>query len=242
MPPWICQLVLAAAIGSCALPATAQLTPDDSLELALIRAAPAADPEVIHLALAALSCASAQGEPAARHLTVIDYSLPSTQARLWVFDLSERRALYTELVAHGRNSGDNHARSFSNIEGSFETSLGLFRTQASYVGKNGYSMRMHGLEAGFNDRAAERAIVMHGAPYVSKGFARIKGRLGRSHGCPAVRPEIAQPLIDTIKNGQYLFAYYPDPKWLAASTYLRCARGKTRLPNTVTASAASAMR
>lgn len=208
------------AIASCAysLPATAEI----SLTDALIQAAPKASPKVIRLAVAAASCASQQGYPAAQRLAVIDYSRPSTEPRLWVFDLSQRRQLYAEWVAHGRNSGGNYARSFSNAVGSFASSLGLFRTRDPYEGHNGYSLRMDGLDAGFNDRAAERAIVMHGAPYVTTRFLRSQGRLGRSQGCPAVRPEIAHSLIDTIKGGQYVFSYYPDPTWLATSTYLKC--------------------
>lgn len=193
-----------------------------SLERALINAAPAADPKVIQLAVRATACASGQGQHGARRLAVIDYSRPSTEPRLWVFDLPQRRLLYSELVAHGRNSGANYARSFSNTLGSYESSLGLFLTRDPYDGHNGYSLRMQGLEAGFNDRAEDRAIVMHGAPYVSTKFLRAQGRLGRSQGCPAVRPEVARPLIDSLKGGQYVFSYYPDPKWLASSTYLRC--------------------
>lgn len=192
------------------------------LEQALIKAAPAANPKVIQLAVQAAACAARHGQNGARRLAVIDYSRPSTQPRLWVFDLSRRRLLYSELVAHGRNSGANYARSFSNTLGSYESSLGLFLTRDPYDGHNGYSLRMQGLEAGFNDRAEERAIVMHGAPYVSTKFLRTQGRLGRSQGCPAVRPEVARSLIDSLKGGQYVFSYYPDPKWLASSAYLRC--------------------
>lgn len=197
---------------------------ESALDQALSTAAPAADPQVIRLAVQAAACAVAQGQQAAHRLAVIDYSRASTQPRLWVFDLVRRRLLYTELVAHGRNSGDNYAQSFSNTLGSFESSLGLFRTGDSYDGRNGYSLRLEGLEEGFNDRAGERAIVMHGAPYVNTRFLRTQGRLGRSEGCPAVRPEIAKPLINTLKDGQFLFAYYPDPKWLASSRYLQCGR------------------
>ena len=102
---------------------------------------------------------------------MIDYSRPSTQKRLWVFDLRTRALLYEELVAHGRGSGENVATSFSNDPESHQSSLGLFRTEDTYVGRNGYSLRLRGLDAGFNDHAYERAIVMHGAPYVSDDFA-----------------------------------------------------------------------
>jgi hypothetical protein len=153
-------------------------------------------------------------------LTVIDYSRPSTDKRMWVFDLATRALLFEELVAHGRASGENLATSFSNIAESHQSSLGLFRTEDTYVGRNGYSLRLRGLDAGFNDQAYERAIVMHGAPYVSDAFARAQGRIGRSWGCPALREGIAREVIDTVKGRGLLFAYYPDPAWLTSSKYL----------------------
>lgn len=191
---------------------------------ALAAAAPGLAPEVLAQALDAIDCAQARGAaPPAERLAVIDYSRPSTEPRLWVFDLGQGRLLYAEHVAHGRNSGANHATEFSNEEGSHRSSLGLFRTADTYVGGNGYSLRLDGLDPGFNDRARERAIVMHGAPYVDPIAARRQGRLGRSLGCPAVRPQVARGIIDTLRGGQWLFAWYPDPRWLAASPNLRCA-------------------
>ena len=195
---------------------------EPALAGALATAAPAVDSRVLELAVASLDCAQRSTSAAAKRLAVIDYSLPSTQPRLWVFDLGTRTLLREEHVAHGRGSGDNHASRFSNEPGSLQSSLGLFRTAESYVGRNGYSLRLEGLEPGINDRAVERAIVMHGAPYVSDEAMRQLGRLGRSLGCPAVRPEIATELIDEIKGGQYLFAYYPDREFLAASSLLAC--------------------
>jgi hypothetical protein len=192
---------------------------------ALMRAAPDASAEAIRLALSATECAVAHGQPAAERLAVIDYSRASTAPRLWVFDLAGSRLLYREWVAHGRNSGDNYASAFSNAPESHESSLGLFRTLDTYQGHNGYSLRLDGLEPGFNDHALERAIVMHGAAYVNPESATALGRLGRSFGCPALRPAVTKPLLDTLKNGQYVFSYYPDPNWLASSTLLSC--GKT---------------
>ena len=176
---------------------------------------------VFQLALEAAACAVRSGsiEDLAT-LTVIDYSRPSTEKRLWVFDLRTRELLFEELVAHGSGTGDNLARTFSNDAESHQSSLGLFRTEDTYVGKNGYSLRLRGLDAGFNDHAYDRAIVMHGAPYVSDAFARAQGRLGRSWGCPALREGIAHEVIDTVKGNGLVFAYYPDPAWLAASKYL----------------------
>lgn len=187
------------------------------------RLAPEADPRVLALALEARDCAAgSRGITASARLAVIDYSLPSTEVRLWVFDLAARRLLFREHVAHGQGTGENLARDFSNREGSHQSSLGLFRTTDTYHGGNGYSLRMDGLEPGTNDAAMSRAIVMHGAPYVDPRAARERGRLGRSWGCPAVRPEVAQAMIDSLKNGQMIFAYYPDTNWLARSPYINC--------------------
>jgi hypothetical protein len=140
-------------------------------------------------------------------LTLIDYTRPSLDRRLWVIDLRSGEVLFNELVAHGRGSGDNVATAFSNDDNSHMSSLGLFVTRDTYVGHNGYSLRLDGLDPGLNDHALSRDIVIHGAAYVSGVFARQIGRLGRSWGCPAVRPEIARTLIDTIKGGTAVFAY-----------------------------------
>jgi hypothetical protein len=176
---------------------------------------------VFDLALDAAACAERAGDVRdARTLTVLDYSRPSTQKRLWVFDLRARKLLHHELVAHGAGSGDNFATRFSNDADSHQSSLGLFVTGGTYVGQNGYSMRLTGLDEGVNDRALERAIVVHGAPYVSDAFARTHGRLGRSWGCPALREAVARRIIDRVKDGGLLFAYYPDRRWLESSAYL----------------------
>jgi hypothetical protein len=179
------------------------------------------DVDVFDLAMNAASCAvksGSVGQP--RTLTVIDYSRPSTEKRLWVYDLTTRRLLYEELVAHGQGTGANLATKFSNQPDSHQTSLGLFVTDETYVGRNGYSLRLDGLDKGWNDRARERAIVMHGAPYVSPAFVKANGRLGRSHGCPAVSDAVARQLIDRVKGGSLVFAYYPDPGFLKTSKYL----------------------
>jgi hypothetical protein len=177
--------------------------------------------DVFEMALNAASCAvrtGAVGAPST--LTVIDYSKPSTERRLWVFDLKARELVYEELVAHGQGSGANMATKFSNENESHQTSLGLFVTRDTYVGKNGYSLRLDGLDRGVNDRARERAIVMHGAPYVSDSFVKANGRLGRSWGCPAVSDAVARKMIDFVKGGGLVFSYYPDAKWLKTSKYL----------------------
>lgn len=204
------------------IPVSVETAYADSLEAALVKAAPDANAKVIALAVRAASCSLAHGTAPAQRLAVIDYSRPSTEQRLWVFDLQHRTLLFHELVAHGRNSGENMASQFSNQNESKATSLGLYRTGATYLGHNGYSLRMEGLEPGFNDHALDRGIVIHGAPYVSPDLARSNGRIGRSLGCPAVRPAIAHPLIDSMKEGQLLFSYYPDQRWLNASSFINC--------------------
>jgi hypothetical protein len=212
---WLAALLLFAL----AVPAGA----DDLLVAQLAAAAPTANREVLSLATRAADCARRQGLLDGFHrLAVIDYSLPSTSPRLWVFDVDRGRLLFQELVAHGRNTGEQLATRFSNVEGSKMSSLGLFQAVDTYYGNNGYSLRLRGLDAGFNDHALSRAIVMHGAPYVSEAIAERLGRLGRSWGCPAVRQEVAHVMIDTLKGGALLFAYYPDRKWLKESPLLTC--------------------
>jgi hypothetical protein len=177
--------------------------------------------DVFGMALSAASCAVRTGAVAPpRTLTVIDYSKPSSEKRLWVFDLKTHALLYEELVAHGQGSGEAVATRFSNEPDTHRTSLGLFVTEGTYVGKNGYSLRLDGLDRGVNDRARERAIVMHGAPYVSSEFVKATGRLGRSWGCPAIRSDVARAMIDRVKDGGLVFAYYPDQEWLKSSKYL----------------------
>ncbi|MGV8093371.1 MAG: murein L,D-transpeptidase catalytic domain family protein [Mangrovibacterium sp.] len=140
-------------------------------------------------------------------LTLIDYSRPSTQKRLYVLDIKRQKLLFASLVAHGKNSGGNYATSFSNEVGSGKSSLGFFLTGNTYWGKNGYSMVLDGLEKGINDRARERAIVMHGAPYCNPSVLKTTNRLGRSLGCPALPPSLNRPIIDTIKNGSVIYIF-----------------------------------
>jgi hypothetical protein len=180
-------------------------------------------PDVLQLAVRAASCAITSGTiQRPKTLTVIDYSLPSTDQRLWVFDVPSGRLLFNELVAHGRNTGENMATSFSDVTNSRQSSLGLFVARDTYVGSNGYSLRMDGLEPGFNGNAMERAIVMHGAPYVDARLAKQQGRIGRSWGCPALREAIARDVIDTVRGGGVIFSYYPDENWLNTSRFLNC--------------------
>ena len=137
-------------------------------------------------------------------------------------DLEANRLLFEELVAHGKNSGGNIPERFSNTPGSLMSSMGVFRTANTYYGKHGYSLRLEGLEEGFNDKSMERAIVMHAARYVDPELGRKMGRIGRSLGCPAVRPAVSRQIIDTLRGGALLFAYYPDEEWLLESQFLAC--------------------
>ena len=195
-------------------------------------AAPGPDPEVLNLAMKAVACGVASGDlQAPPTLTLIDYSLPSTTPRLWVFDLHTGKILFHELVAHGKNSGDNMATQFSDGMDSKKSSLGVFRAADTYIGHNGYSLRLDGLEPGFNGNARERTIVIHGAAYVNDGTAKSLGRLGRSFGCPALNEAVARNVIDTVRGGGVVFSYYPDPTWLKESKFLNCAAAKA--PQTV---------
>jgi L,D-transpeptidase catalytic domain len=228
-------MVLTAATGSSAEPAAgaAEAAPGATVEAAAASASAfdaagwdeAAvgdiDPAVFATALRAAANAVQRGDaldPAT--LTVIDFSRPSTEKRMWVYDLRSRTLLFDELVAHGRGSGQALATMFSNDAESNRSSLGLYRTGETYIGKHGYSLRLDGLEPGFNDHARERGIVMHAADYVNASTARAQGYLGRSLGCPALRPEITKNVIDAVKGGGLLFAYYPDRHWLKTSKYL----------------------
>ncbi len=188
----------------------------------LLRVAPGINKQALKHAVAAMQCAVNNGAEPAQRLAVIDYSQPSSARRLWVFDLKRNRLLLRDFVAHGRRSGENFATQFSNQLGSFQSSLGLFRTEETYLGKHGYSLRMDGLEPGVNDRARERAIVIHAADYVNPRLVSRQGRIGRSLGCPAVRPEVARMVIDNLKGGQFMFSWFPDRRWLQNSNYLNC--------------------
>ena len=179
--------------------------------------------DALSLALGAVRCAVSSGDiDAPKTLTLIDYSKPSTEPRLFVYDLATGKLLFKELVAHGKNTGDNLATRFSDEMNSRQSSIGLFVAAEPYVGSNGYSLRLDGLEPGFNAHARERAIVMHGAPYVTTQFAAAQGRIGRSWGCPALREAVAHQVIDTIRGGGVIFSYYPDQAWLKSSRFLNC--------------------
>ena len=197
-------------------------SPADDLFPGLASSAPDLDPQVLRYALDAAECAVRHGVDVPQRLAVIDFSLPSSEERMWIFNLADQSLLMRELVAHGRNSGNLLSTQFSNIEGSYQSSIGLFRGAESYRGKHGYSLRLDGLEPGFNDLARRRAIVIHGADYVDPSWVDAYGRIGRSLGCPAVRQEITPQVVDNRKGGQLVFKYYPDKEWLTRSGLLNC--------------------
>ncbi len=178
------------------------------------------DPHVLQLGLTAYDNAVKQGITQEKILTIVDFSKPSSQPRLWVIDLATHRVLYTELVSHGRASGENYATSFSNNPHSNKSSLGLYRTEETYSGKHGYSLKLDGLEKGFNDMARARAVVMHSAEYVSQAVIKATGRLGRSEGCLALNPAVSAKVISAIKDGSLIFVYYPAANWLHHSKFL----------------------
>lgn len=150
-------------------------------------------------------------------LTLIDFSMSSNAKRLWVIDLTTNTILYNSLVAHGRNTGDEFATSFSNSAESFKSSLGFYATGEIYSGKHGKSLRLDGLEKGINSNARERAVVIHGADYVSNSFIQNNKRLGRSLGCPALPMNLSSEIIQTIKDKSCLFIYYPSDSYKIAS-------------------------
>lgn len=181
--------------------------------------APKLNRNVLKLALTAYQNADKKGAVKKPVLTVIDYSLPSNKQRMWVFDVRKERLLYNTYVAHGKNSGvvANH---FSNRESSKQSSLGTYITKDTYIGHKGYSLNLQGLDRGFNDNAYNRRVVIHGAWYVEPDFIKKAGRAGLSWGCPAIAQTLAKPVINTIKNGSVIFAYFPDKYFLSHSGYL----------------------
>lgn len=154
-------------------------------------------------------------------ITIIDYSQSSNRKRLYVIDLENQKLLFNTYVAHGRKTGEEFAKTFSNCDGSYQSSLGFYVTQQTLIGSHtGFALSLSGLEKGINDNACKRAIIMHAADYVSESFIKKNGRLGRSLGCPALPPELNKPIIETIKGGTCLFLYNPDPVYMCQSTLL----------------------
>lgn len=180
--------------------------------------------DVLRKALQAYACAWSRKKVFKKYLVVIDFTKASTQKRLWVLNLKQNRLVFWEWVSHGKHTGGLRARRFSNRVNSLQSSIGLYATAETYSGKHGYSLRLDGLEYGFNHRARTRAIVFHGASYVSTSYIKRFGKLGQSWGCPAVRNQISAPLIRNIREGGAIFIYYPNSRWLKNSSYLHCRR------------------
>ncbi len=153
-------------------------------------------------------------------ISICDFSLSANVKRLWVINLESHKVLFHTLVAHGQGTGDEFAINFSNRDNSHQSSLGFYVTQETYSGDNGYSLKLNGMDRGYNDRAYDRAIVMHGAAYVCDSYIRSNQRLGRSWGCPAVPVAMAGPIINTIKDGTCLYIYYPSKSYLNSSVWL----------------------
>lgn len=179
------------------------------------------NPDVLKLALNAYENAEKEGVNISKPvLTLIDYSLPSSSKRMWILDLINHEVLFNGLVAHGKYSGEYYATQFSDNPGSLQSSLGVFLTENTYIGHNGYTLKIKGLEPGFNENAESRRIVMHGAWYVSQNLVKTRGAIGRSWGCPAIEQQYINPVINTIKDGSLLVAYAPDTNWLNKSRFL----------------------
>lgn len=154
-------------------------------------------------------------------ITIVDYSQSSNKKRLYVIDIKNKKLLFNTFVAHGRNTGEEYAKSFSNDEGSYKSSLGFYITEQPVIGSHtGFSLQIDGVEKGFNDHAVQRAIIIHAAEYVTENFIKKYGRLGRSYGCPSLPPEMNKPIIDAIKGGTCLFLYNPNKDYLSNSALL----------------------
>jgi L,D-transpeptidase catalytic domain len=187
---------------------------------ALHRLAPELKPKVLRLALRSYAHLRERGYDRKRILTVIDYSVDSAKHRMWGFNVAHEKLLFKTLVAHGKGSGNRYAHHFSNVPHSKASSLGTFVTAGTYYGHKGLSLRLKGMEPGINNNAYRRDVVIHGARYASHRFVERIGRLGRSWGCPAVPVGKAHQIINMIKNGTEVFAYYPKWSWLHHSRYL----------------------
>lgn len=160
-------------------------------------------------------------ESGTKLLSICDFSLSSNSKRLWIVNIETGEILFNSLVAHGKNTGEEFATKFSNTENSLQSSMGFYITDTTYEGENGYSLKLLGMDSGYNDAALRRAVVMHGADYVSEEFAAQHKRIGRSWGCPAVPRALAKPIINTIKGKSVLFIYYPDQQYLNSSKWLK---------------------
>lgn len=195
---------------------------DNDTAKMLLNQAPNMQKDVINKVVTSIECANEKNLPHQSMLTVIDYSLPSNQKRLWVFDLNSKQLLYNTYVAHGIRSGSEFTTFFSNQYNSRASSIGIYKTKMNYLGREGTSLRLQGLEQGINDNAERRSIVMHGAFYVEEDFIKKYGRAGRSWGCPALPESLSKPIILTIKDDNLMVVYYPSEQWVTKSKFLNC--------------------
>jgi len=166
-------------------------------------------------------------------ISIIDFSKKSSLKRFYTIDLEQLAVKFFTYVSHGKNTGEDEAKSFSNVLHSNQSSLGFYVTGETYVGSKGYSLKLDGMEKGYNDNIRERAVVIHNADYVSEAFIKKYGRLGRSQGCPALPVELGKKIIDVVKNKTAIFAYSEDGQYLQASSIL----DSSNLFQTLTASA-----
>ena len=199
-----------------------QIQPSDELRNMLHREASTLNPDVISKAMSVLKCINKYNVDHNNILTLVDYSLPASEKRLWVFDLEDKKLLFNTYVSHGIKSGALSSTIFSNKYDSKTSSIGVYKTEKTYYGRDGLSLRLDGLDNGFNSNASNRYIVMHGGWYVEEKFIKKYGRSGRSWGCPAVPLELAKPIINTIKDNSLLIAYYPSDDWFTKSKFLQC--------------------
>jgi hypothetical protein len=193
----------------------------DKEVLAIAAQAPDMNKKVLELGLTAYQNARQKGLVTEDLLTIVDYSKPSNERRLWVVNVKTDQVLFDIYVAHGKNSGELNSTSFSNDPNSLKSSMGVFIANETYTGGKGYSLKLQGLEPGVNDNVNRRHVIFHGAAYVSDAYLKAKGMMGRSWGCMAVDFNVVKPLINTIKNKTLVFAYYPDQKWLHDSQFLK---------------------
>ncbi|MGM0944328.1 MAG: murein L,D-transpeptidase catalytic domain family protein [Bacteroidota bacterium] len=170
------------------------------------------DPQILELALEGYE--KLENQLSNPNLTIIDFTRPSTEKRMWIINPKEGKVLLQSVVAHGRNSGQLMATQFSNRPESYQSSIGFYKTAETYQGKHGYSLRLDGLEKGINDQARNRAIVIHGAAYATEEFAKNTGRLGRSLGCPALPSQLSAQAIDLIKEGSLMLIYGNDESYI----------------------------
>lgn len=204
-----------------------------NLKYTLEHEAPNLNREVVDKVVTSIECANQYNVEHNQILTVIDYSLPSNKKRLWVFDLEKHKLLYHTYVGHGIASGALLTNNFSNKQNSKATSIGVYRTEEAYYGREGRSLRLQGLDISFNDNASNRYIVMHGGWYMDGAFIKKYGRSGRSWGCPALPISLTNKIIETIKDKSLMIMYYPSDAWFAKSRFLNCKhKGKAKVANT----------